>query len=101
MWLPGLQQLPGLPGELLCRLAPIRINQLHEASHIVQRARRSKPRHLRKRLPTDRTRALKVALLGVGAGKDGVALHACAQVRWVAELDRPDREPLSLTGTIQ
>jgi hypothetical protein len=52
-------------------------------------------------LPTDRTCALKVALLGAGAAKDGVALHARPQMGRVTELDRLDREPLSLTWAIE
>jgi hypothetical protein len=76
-----------LLGEVLCCLATFRADELHETSHIVQRSRRSKPWHLRKHEPTDRTCALKVALLGVGAGKYGVALHASPQVGRAAKLD--------------
>jgi hypothetical protein len=52
-------------------------------------------------LPTDRACLLKVALLGVGAGKDGVTLDASPQVRGMAELDRPERELLSLSRAIE
>jgi hypothetical protein len=52
-------------------------------------------------LPTNRTCALKVALLGIGAGKDGVALDPSAQMGGSAELDRPERELLGLAGTIE
>jgi hypothetical protein len=82
-------------------LTTARADELHEASHIVQCSLRSKPAYLRERLPTDRTCALKVALLGVGAGEDGVTLDASPQVRGMAELDGLDRELLSLTGAIE
>jgi len=90
-----------LLGEVVRRLATIRADEFNEASHFVQRARRSKPWHLVKRLLTDRTCALKVALLGMGAGKDGVALDASPQVGRAAKLDRPYPELLSLMGPIQ
>ena len=85
----------------MCCLATFRADELHETSHIVPRSRRSKPWHLRKHEPTDRTCALKVALLGVGAGKDGIALHASPQVGRAAKLDRSHTELLSLMRAIQ
>jgi hypothetical protein len=83
------------------RLAVVRADELHDTCHIVQRSPRSKPWHLRKCLPTHRAGALQVALLGVGAGKDGVALDASPQVGRAAELDRLGRERFSLLGLVE
>jgi hypothetical protein len=52
-------------------------------------------------LPTDRAGSLKVALLGVGAGENGVALDASPQMRGSAELDRSDGELLGLSRAIE
>ena len=57
--------------------------------------------HLRKRLLTHRTCTLQIALLGVGAGKDGIALDASPQVGRVAEVDRLGRELFSLAGLVE
>jgi hypothetical protein len=82
-------------------LAPVRANDFNEASDIVKGSLGPKPTHLFKCPLTDRTCALKVALLGVGAGQDGVALDTSPQMGRSAELDRQDRELLSLTGAIE
>jgi hypothetical protein len=82
-------------------LAPIRTNDFNEASDIVKGSLGSKPTHLFKCFATDRACALKVALLGVGASQNGVALDASPQMRGSAELDGPDRELLSLAGAIE
>ena len=87
--------------EVVCRLAPVRANNVNETSDVVKGSLGSKRTHLFKCHPTDRACALKVALLGVGAGEDGVALDPRPQVRGSAELDRPDRELLSLAGAIE
>ena len=79
----------------------MRANDFNETSDIVNRSLGSKPAHLLKHLPTDRACALKVTLLGVGAGQDCVALHTSPQMRGPAELDGPDRELLSLAGAIE
>ena len=76
-------------------------DDFNESSHIVKRSLGSKPRYLRKRFPTNRTCALKVALLGVGAGQDGGALDVSPQMGRPAELDRSDRELLSLAGAVE
>ena len=99
--LTGLQYLAGALGEVVGRLAPVRTNDFNEASDIVNGSLGPKSAHLFKRLPTDRTGALKVALLGMGAGQDGVALDASPEMRGSAELDGPDRELLSLVGAIE
>ena len=70
-------------------------------SDIIKGSLGAKPSHLFKSLPTHRACALKVALLGVGAGQDGVALDASAQMGGSAELDGPERELLSLAGAIE
>jgi hypothetical protein len=85
--LRGSEHLAGLLGEVVGHLTTARVDELNEASHIVQRSLGSKPAYLRKRLATDRTCLIKVALLGVGAGKDGVTLDASPKVRGMAELD--------------
>jgi hypothetical protein len=54
--------------EGVCRLAPVRANDLNETSDIVKGSFGSKPTHRFKCSPTDRACALKVALLGIGAG---------------------------------
>jgi hypothetical protein len=97
----GFQCLVGILDEFGRRLAPVHADDFNEASDIVKGSLGPKPTHLFKCLLTDRTRALKVALLGVGAGQDGVALDTSPQVGWSAELDRPDRELLSLAGAIE
>jgi hypothetical protein len=99
--LPGFQYLAGILDEVVCRLASVRANDVNETSDIVKGSLGSKPTHLYKCLPTDRTGALKVALLGIGAGEDGVTLDASPQMRGSAELDRSDRELLSLAGAIE
>jgi hypothetical protein len=99
--LPRFQYLAGILDEVVRRLAPIRANDFNETSDIVKGSLGSKPTHLLKRLPTDRTCALKVTLLGVGAGQDGAALDASPQMPGSAELDGPDRELLSLAGAIE
>ena len=87
--LTGLQYLAGILNEVVGRLASVRANDFNETSDIVNGSLGSKSAHLLKRLPTDRTGALKVALLGMGAGQDGVALDASPEMRGPAELDRP------------
>ena len=87
--------------EVVGRLAPVHADDFNEASDLVNSSLGPKPTHLFKRLPTNRTCALKVALLGVGAGQDGVALDTSPQMGWSAELDRQDRELLSLAGAIE
>jgi hypothetical protein len=91
----------GMLHEAIRRLAPVRANDFNETSDIVKGSRGSKPAHLLKRSLTDRTCALKVALLGVGAGQDGVALDASPEMRGSAELDRTDRELLGLVRAIE
>ena len=54
--------------EVVRRLTPVRSKGFDETSDIVKGSLGSKPTHLFKCLPTDRACALKVALLGVGAG---------------------------------
>ena len=99
--LPGLQYLAGILEEVVRRLACVRANDFNETSDIVKGSLGPKTAQLLERLPTDRAGSLKVALLGVGAGQDGVALDASPQMRGSAELDRPDGELLSLAGTIE
>src|SRR5215207_1851691 len=99
--LTGLQYLAGILNEVVGRLASVRANDFNETSDIVNGSLGSKSAHLLKRLPTDRTGALKVALLGMGAGQDGVALDASPEMRGSAELDRPDGELFSLAGAIE
>jgi hypothetical protein len=99
--LAGLQYLVGILYEFGRRLAPVHADDFNEASDIVKGSLGPKPTHLLKCLLTDRTRALKVTLLGVGAGQDGVALDTSPQMGWSAELDRPDRELFSLAGAIE
>ena len=101
MRLTGLQYLAGILDEVIGRLTPVRANDFNEASDIVKGSLGPKPTHLLKRLLTNRTGALKVALLGVGAGQDGVALDTSPQMGRSAELDRQDRELLSLAGAIE
>jgi hypothetical protein len=76
-----------LLGEVASLLTTAGADKLHKVRHVVQRSLRTKPAHLCKRLATDRAGTLKVTLLGVGAGKNGEALHPSPQVGWVAELD--------------
>jgi hypothetical protein len=99
--LTGLQHLVGILDKFGRRLAPVHADDFNEASDIVKGSLGSKPTHLCKCLLTDRTCALKVALLGMGAGQDGVALDASPQMGWSTELDRPERELLSLAGAIE
>ena len=99
--LPGLQYLAGVLDEVVRRLACVGADDFYEASDIVKGSLGSKPAHLFKCLSTYRACALKVALLGVCAGEDGVALDASPQMGWSAELDRPDGELLSLAGAIE
>ena len=99
--LARFQHLAGIVDESVGRLAPVHANDFDEASDIVKGSLRPKPTHLLKCSLTDRTRALKVALLGVGAGQDGVALDTSPQMGGSAELDRPECELLSLAGTIE
>jgi hypothetical protein len=99
--LTGLQYLVGILDEFGRRLTPVHADDFNEASDIVKGSLGLKPTHFFKCLLTDRTRALKVALLSVGAGQDGVALDTSPQMGWSAELDRPDRELLSLAGAIE
>ena len=87
--------------ESVGRLAPVHADDFNKASDLVKGSLGAKPTHLFKCLLTDRTCALKVALLGVGAGQDGVALDASPQMGGSAELDRPDGELLSLAGAIE
>jgi hypothetical protein len=96
-----VEYLAGLPGKVLGRLTVVRADELHEMCHIVQRSPRPKPWYLRQRLSTHRTCALQVALLGVGAGKERVALDASPQVGRAAELDRLGRELFSLVGLVE
>ena len=88
-------------GEVVRRLACVRANDFNETSDIVKGSLGPKFAQLLKRLPTDRTGALKVALLGIGTGQDGVALDPRPQMRGSAELDRPERELLGLSGAIE
>ena len=97
----GFECLVGILDEFGRRLAPARANDFNEASNLVKGSPGPKPTHLFKCLLTDRTRALKVALLGVGAGQDGVALDTSPQMGRSAELDRQDRELLSLAGRLR
>jgi len=99
--LPGFEYFAGILDEVVRRLAPIRANDFNKTSNIVKGSPGAKPTDLYKCLPTDRAGALKVALLGVGAGEDGAALDTSPQMRGSAELDGPDRELLSLAGTIE
>jgi hypothetical protein len=99
--LPGPQYLAGILDEVVRRLACVRANDFNETGDIVKGSLGPKPAQLLKRLPTDRAGAIKVALLGVGAGEDGIALDASPQMGGSAELDRPDGELLSLAGAIE
>ena len=99
--LPGLQYLAGILDEVVGRVAPVHADDFNEASDIVKGSLGPKPTHLFKCLPTDRACALKVALLGIGAGEDGVALDPRPQMRGSAELDRLERELLGLAGAIE
>jgi hypothetical protein len=91
----------GVLGEVVCRVASIHAHDFNEMSDIVKGSLGSKPTHLFKCLPTDCTCAFKVALLGMGAGQDGVALDPRPQMRGSAELDGVDRELLCLAGAIE
>ncbi len=97
----GLQYLAGILDEVVRRLACVRANDFNETSDIIKGSLGSKTAQLLKRLPTDRARSLKVALLGVGAGEDGVALDSSPQMGGSTVLDRSDGELLGLTGAIE
>ena len=99
--LPGLQYLVGILDEVFRRLACVRANDFNETSDIIKGSLGPKPAQFLKRLPTDSAGTLKVALLGVGAGQDGVALDASSQMGRPAEFDRPHCELLSLAGAIE
>jgi hypothetical protein len=99
--LSGLQYLAGGLDEVVRRLACVRANDFNETSDIIKGSLGPKTAQLLKRLPTHRAGSLKVALLGVGAGEDGIALDASPQMGGPAELDRPDGELLGLTGAIE
>jgi hypothetical protein len=99
--LSGLQDLAGILDEVVRRLACVRANDFNETSDIVNGSLGPKFAQLLKRLPTDRAGALKVALLGVGAGEDGVTLDASPQMGGSAELDRSDGELLGLSRAIE
>jgi hypothetical protein len=49
-------------------------------------------------LAADRAGALKITLLDVRGGEDGIALHARAVVLGMADLDRACGEPFGLAG---
>ena len=99
--LAGFQYLAGMIDEVVGRVAPVRANDFNETSDIVKGSLGSKPTHRFKCLPINRAGAVQVALLGVGAGEDGVALDPRPQMSRPAELDRPDRELLSLARAIE
>lgn len=99
--LPGLQDLAGILDEVVRRVACVRANDFNETSDIIKGSLGPKTAQLLKRLPTDRAGSLKVALLGVGAGQDGVALDTSPHMGGSAELDRQDGELLSLAGAIE
>jgi hypothetical protein len=85
--LPGLQYLAGILDEVVRPRACVRANDFNETSDIIKGSLGPQTAQLLKRLPTDRAGSLEVALLGVGAGEDGVALDASPQVGGSAELD--------------
>jgi hypothetical protein len=87
--------------EGVCRLALVRANDVNKTSDIVKGSFGSKPTHRFKCLPTHRACTLEVALLGISAGEDGVALDPRPQMRGLAELDRLDRELLGLMWAIE
>jgi hypothetical protein len=69
--------------------------------YVVQGSCRTQPTRLLKYPAADRAGALKITLLDVRGSEDGVALHARAEVPWLADVDRAYCELLGLARAVE